>query len=497
MQGIALPEWHELRPRLSHAALIGAFFLIGPAGAAGAGAQSSVSEVPLPGGLRAALAAIGDRTPPDRAQFLAEFIRRTYDSPVDLKDDPRGVALRSLLAEMKAAGAQSDPSETLPLPLSDRVWIEVVFGGKATPQTLVSAILQSRNAALLYCGLLSLDDDTRAWLGGQPALIPELASGHAAAFLAAAPGLRATAAGVQVPGGELAAPAWRALVGRGPETPADFVRALVASDDGRLARFFGTIGQLTPPQVRVVLSLALPDVPARIDSARRLYSVFLRLSDGYAPRQHAFTRPALDPALLVAELEVDAGGQPLLPGSRGLWKAVFGGVDDSRAGPPVEASRAAREWATPADFPWLCELVFKNEPAERRRRYMMVLFASRRLGRDPAAAARDAVDTIRAAGAYPALTVALERAGVTDMATFAGAARRAATLSKIEDDDRATRAIAQFQGALALVTRAALGRSLAAGSASTLVSSLSAVPLSNRGEYRGPAGELVERLDGR
>ena len=128
---------------------------------------------------------------------------------------------------------------------------------------------------------------------------------------------------------------------------------------------------------------------------------------------------------------------------------------------------------------------------------MMVLFASRRLGRDPAASARDAVDTIRAAGAYPALTTALERAGVTDMATFAGAARRAATLSDIEDDDRAARAIAQFQGALALVTRAALRRSLAAGSASTLVSSLAAVPLSKRGELRGPAGGLVGRLAGR
>jgi hypothetical protein len=439
----------------------------------------------LPGGLRAALTAIGDRTPPDRAQFLAEFIRRTYDAPVDSKDDRQGAALRSLLAELKAAGAQSDPSETLPLPLSDRLWIEAVFGGQATPQTLVSAILQSRNAALLYCGLLWLDDDTRAWLGGQPDLVTELASRRAAAFLAAAPGLRVTATGVQVPGGDLAAPAWRALVGRGPEDPAGFVRALVAADQGRLARFFGAIGQLTPAQVRVALDLGLADAPARIDAARRLHAVFLGLSDGDTPEQHAFTRPALDPALLVAELEADAGGRPLLPGSRGLWRAVFAGADDSRAGPPLDASRATPEWATPADFPWLCELVFRSDPADRRRRYMMVLFASRRLGHDPAAAARDAVDTIRAAGAFPALTVALERAGVTDMATFAAAARRAASLSSIEDDDRAARAIAQFQGALALVTRAARSGSLTARSASTLVSSLSGVPLSARGEYEG------------
>ena len=485
MNPIALLEWHELRPRLTHAALVGAAVLIGSAGAAGAGAQPTVSEVPLPGGLGAALAAIGDRTPPDRAHFLAEFIRRTYDRPIESKDDPRGAALRSLLAALVAAVPHSDPSETLPLPLSERIWIDAVFGGRAAPQTLVGAILQSRNAALLYCALLWLDDDTRAWLAGESALISELASRHAAAFLAAAPGLRVTAAGVQVPGGALAAPAWLALVGREPAEPAEFVRAMVAADNGRLARFFGAIGQLTPPQVRVALNLALSDVPARVDSVRRLHAVFLRLFGGDTPEQHAFTRPALDPALLIAEFEVDEGGRPLLPGSRGLWKAVFAGVDNSRAAPPLSASRPAPEWARPADFPWLCELVFKTEPAERRRRYMMVLFASRRLGHDPAAAARDVVDTIRAAGAYPALTATLERAGISDMATFAGAARRAAVLSKIGDDERAARAVAQFQGALALVTRAALRRSLAAGSASTLVSSLAGVPVSDRGDYEG------------
>ena len=259
-------EWHELRPRLMHAAFLGAVVLIGSAGATGAGAQATVSEVPLPGGLQAALAAIGDRTPPDRAHFLAEFIRRTYDRPVASKADSRAVALESLLAELNAAAAQSGPAETLPLPLSDRIWIDAVFGGRATPHTLVSAILQSRNAALLYCALLWLDDDTRAWLAGEPALLSELASGHAAAFLAAAPGLRATAAGVQVPGGEPAAPAWRALVGRGPEDPAGFVRALVASDEGRLARFFGAIGQLTPPQVRVALNLDAAEVSIRVDA---------------------------------------------------------------------------------------------------------------------------------------------------------------------------------------------------------------------------------------
>jgi hypothetical protein len=452
---------------------------------AGAGAQTSVSEVPLPGGIRSALAAIGDQLPPDRSQFLVEFIRRTYNTPVDRQDDPRGVSLRSLVAEVQAAAARDDSSETLPLPLSDRIWIEDVFGGQATPETLVSAILQSRNAALLYCGLLSLDDDTRAWFGGQRALVRELASRRAAAFLAAAPGLRVTAAGLHVPGGARATPVWEALVGRHPDKPADFVGALVAPADGHLAHFFGMIGQLTPPQVWVALNLASPEVSDRVDSARRLYSVFRRLSHGRTPEQHAFTRATIDPALLIAELEEDEGGRPLVPGTRGLWNAVFADGDERRTGPTRENTRVAPARETPADFPWLCERVFEGGPAERHNRYLMVLFASRRLGRTTPDDARDAIDSIRAVASYPALTTALERAGVADMATFASAARRATALSTIGDAGRAGRALAQFQGALALVTRAASRGSMAAGSVSTLVSSLSGLALSDRGEYEG------------
>jgi hypothetical protein len=47
---------------------------------------------------------------------------------------------------------------------------------------------------------------------------------------------------------------------------------------------------------------------------------------------------------------------------------------------------------------------------------MMVLFASRRLEAAATDANDVALESIRAAGDYPALTAALERAGVTDHA---------------------------------------------------------------------------------
>jgi hypothetical protein len=470
------------RTRLSpilHACFLSVSLLVGSARAQGGAAQATVFDVPLPGGLRAALAAIGDRTEPDRAQFLVEFIRRTYDTPFGPRGDAREAVLRSLLTQLKTGGPKSD---TLPLPLSPRIWIDVVFAGQATPETLVSDILQSRNAALFYYGLLSLDDDTRTWIAGQPDLITGVVSRRPGSFVAVAPGLRVTPAGVRVPGGALAEPAWQALVGRGPKEATDFVRALLASGDGRLAAFFDAMAGLTPPQISLAFNLESSDVGARLESARRLYSVFQHLWTGRPFEQRAFSRPPLDPALLLAELSVIGKGQPAVPGTQSFWNVVF----DENPQPRAEPSKAdaAFDGGRPADFSWLCERVFKGEPAEQRRRYMMVLFAARRVGSVTRDTARDAIEAVRAIATYPVLIAALERARVTDVAVFAGAARKAKELSTLPAD-RALNPLAQFQGALALVTRAASRGSLTPAAVSKLVSLLSAIAISERGEYEG------------
>ena len=62
--------------------------------------------------------------------------------------------------------------------------------------------------------------------------------------------------------------------------------------------------------------------------------------------------------------------------------------------------------------------------------------------------ARDALDAVRGAGGYPALSATLERAGISDLGVYAAALRRAAAITAIEDETRAYRALAQYQGAL-------------------------------------------------
>ena len=467
---------------LFHAAFLGVIVLVVPAIGQVPTTVGTVSEVPLPGGLRAAVAAVGDRANPDRAQFFTEFIRRLYDTPFSVKADPREPVLRAFLAQIKSGPG---PADTIPLPLSTKFWTDVVFKKQATPDTLVASIAQSRNAALLYSGLLALDDNSRAWIADQSGLISEIVTRRAAAFYTVAGGLRVTRAGVQVPGGPAAEPVWQALVGRRPAEASDFVRSLISSDEGRLAFFFGAMAQLNTAELRCALSLDLNEVDRRVDAGRRLYSVFERLWIGRALEQRVFVRPSFDPALLISELNQSGDGVITLPGTRGLWTAVFAEARQSDAKSTRHEAAATITWEQPPDFPWLCEQVFKGDASEHRRHFMMVLFASRYAAGVKRETARDAVDAIRAAGAYPMLTATLERAGVRDIAVFAAAARRAAAVTAIADESRAYRALAQYQGALAMIARAATRGSVSGETAATLISTLSEIATSERGDYEG------------
>jgi hypothetical protein len=480
--------------------LIGGY---GPAGMAGAqppDRRESLSDVVLPCGVRAALGAIGDRSTPDRGQFILEITRRLHQMPAGPRIEPTDT-LPTLIAHLDRCGAAGGAAggaaaeratgepggETLPLPLSASMWVDTVFGGRVNPARLAAAILESRNASLLYVGLLSLDEATRDWIAGQPELVGELATQHAAAFTLVAPGLRVTNDGVQVPGGQEAEPVWEALVGRSTKRPVEFVRALMVADERHLPYMFGTLAQLSPAEAHLALHLDAPDPAERIDSARRLHAIYIRLAQKWRVESRAFWRPTYDPALLAAALRHDDEGRPLLPGTRRFWTEAFGGgqlPDD-----PREVTDS-----DPLDLAWLCERIFEGDASRHRRRYHQVLFASRVVRNLTADQAHAAVEAVRAADRYPALVAALERAGVTDLTVIAAAARRAAQLSDIGNANAAVRASAQFQSLLALLQRATVRNSISTSTFADLVTTLVAVDLEDGEAYRG---RLVRWLDQR
>ena len=478
-------------------ALAGVLLLVDPVQAQ-TPASDGLFDMPLPGGVRAALAAIKDPVSPDRSQFLLDVIRRSYYTPIGPRNDPRESFLRALFDHLDAAaqrdgkpdGEQEGSSDSVPLPLPADLWIRHVFAGRATPQTLAIEILRTRNAALLYSGLMALDEDTRAWLATEPQLVGEIAVRHVGAFLLAAPAVRVSGGVFHVPGGAAAEAAWETVVGRRVNQPADFLRRLLAEDQGRLAYFFGALAPLTPPQLELALDLRAADPSARIAAVRGMQAVFARIAGEWPIETRTFWRPVLDPALLVADLSADREGRPILPGTRPFWTTVFGGgeIAADQSG-PADPERRGGQAPTLA---WICEQVFKGVRDDQLPRYQAVLFASRHPEFLNTAARQDAAETLRAVTAFPALVTTLERAGLRDASVFAAATRRAARLTSHGDDSGAIRALAQFQALLALLTRGARRGSLTPDALSAAVASLSAVDLTDRGDYEG---RLVAWLD--
>jgi hypothetical protein len=442
----------------------------------------------LPGSLREALVAADDRVPGDRSQFFLELIRRIYNTPLAVKNVRRDVVLQSALAFLdpaKATSPRAESADTLPLPLPPQLWIDIVFGGKATAASLARDILQSRGASLLYYGSLSLDDGTRAWLATERDLVMTFTTHHPASFAAAAPALRVADGRVRVPGGEPAEAVWEALVGARVADPAAFARALVMADEGRLAYWFGATAALTPGQIQTLLHLDATEPTARVAAARRLHAVFERLAAGWRVEERAFWRPPVDPVLLVADLAVDDRGRPIVPGTPKFWSAVF------EPGDHLSKPEHYNQGSTPAEpmnFVALCEDVFGGDRAADRRRFQLVTFTSRAIK----VVTPEAIETVRSAYVYPALVTTLERARLADLAAYAAAGRRANALASIDDDERGTRAITQFQGAIAVLARAAVRATLTPDALAPLVTSLSALELTNRGDYEG---KVVTWLD--
>ena len=315
----------------------------------------------------------------------------------------------------------------------------------------------------------------------------QVATRYVGSFVAAAPSLRVGGGTMRVPGGAPAEGAWEALAGARVSQPAAFVRALLTRDEGRLAFFFGALAPLTERQVAFALRLDAPHTGDRIEAAQRLHLVFARLVLGSDLENRTFWRPAVDPALLASDLRLDASGAPVLPGTQEFWKVVF-----AATAPRESAVDPAILEGEPVQFGWLCDQVFGTDANLALRRYRAVLFASRLGPALTPANVHDGVDAIRAALDYPALSTVLERGRVHDPAVFAQAARRAAQLSSIDNDSRAARAITQYQGALAIVARAASRRSITPERLAELVSSLSAIEPAEDGDYEGALVRWLE-----
>ncbi|HXD75078.1 MAG TPA: hypothetical protein VN628_15120, partial [Vicinamibacterales bacterium] len=412
-------------------------------------------------GGTAALAEVIPISPaPDRARFMAEAIRVVYSWPQlgPYTNEP----MRRRIAAFLASANSADRHDDVPVPLTAAVWSQAVFHRTVGRDDLAAAILGDRSAALVCYALAGMDDETLDFFASHPALLSRIAERSPAQFAAFGESLRIHGGKLIVPGGDAAAASWEAIAGEKLDRTDRFVPSLLEVDRGRAAYLFDLLSHLDAATLSMT---AGPNAGA--DSLKRLASLVRRAFPEWEVIAAPFVRPPADLAQFFGRLrntaDVDGGGLR----TAGFWQKVF---DDSGSAGDQ-----------PADVAWLAEAVLAHPARERERRLDLFSFVERVAS---AGASDEAVAAAHGFGSYPVLMLTLERMGVRTLPLYAAAAQQAEKLTAL-DSARGTVALAQFQGALALVARLASVGTTDSATAETLARDLFAIRLDDSGRYSG------------
>lgn len=373
------------------------------------------------------------------------------------------------------------PSFKALLPMDLAWWQQHVFRTKVSPDTLWRALLADDNALGLYYGMASAPAATRAYLAGQPELIKFAYGDRPGSFAVHIGHVRMDGSSVVVPGGPAAKAVWEQLLDERVDAPNRFIRKLLTKDDGKFAVFYSTLDTFDAPHLRFALGFGTPSFrPGRFDVARGIYDEWFRVEDKFvATEERPFRKPALDPALLLGQVRLDATDGLEGPAWPALWEQVFEGLDLPDRPKVAIAARLEADG--------LAHLIFRPQRTlddyTALERLQTFVFGQRVFLNAGTAEAGDLLVALRGFQRFPALHLALERAGVRAPAVHAAAARRAAALGQLDRPDIAYAALSQLQGSLVLIESAFRVGSIAAETATTLVAQLVAIDPDRDGSY--------------
>ncbi|MEY4636468.1 MAG: hypothetical protein RJA55_2266 [Acidobacteriota bacterium] len=415
-------------------------------------------DLPVTGGT-ATYTALG-LEPEERGVALAILARALHGQAID-----RGTVARLLTPVLGPPGApppEPPPGSTpitIAAPLSADHWRDVLnLRGRAD---LFPALLANRPVLLVCAATLAAHPSLREWLNDDRGLLRWLVRTAPGAYTTAARGLRIEQGRIAVPGGAAAVPIWEALAGEKVARPAEFIRALLVRDAGRLAWLYGAAALMSPDRLAAVLGPG--PVEAQIEQARAMLQAFRAGDQNWKIEEHPFLRSVADAWMVTTQIDV-ANGQVAAPNAQWLWETVFDRTGLTRR----EATAVRRTPASPVTLTWLAAQIASTPPRERRERFETVRFAQTVFG---AAAEAEATDVLMALSNYRrfhALLVTLDRIGVRAPRTYTRAIEAAQRLDQRPRRERRQNLVA-FQGAVALVERARVSRALSAAAAEQLL----------------------------
>ena len=301
--------------------------------------------------------------------------------------------------------------------------------------------------------LAPLDDQTLQHFADHPALLSRIYERSAPAFAAYSSSLRVRANRVVPPTERDDVVAmWEAVVGEKVTRADRFIQQLLDMNDGRVLALYDTIGQLDAAHRAFVLGFWMPDAAVRLDRFKTLVTAGVSAYREWHVRTMPFNRSSFDLAMTLGRIEVADNGAPAAPNSRGFWTRVFSGVDV-----PEDAARQLRSVEDePLDAAWLADTIGSADVRQRAERLEQIAIGQRLFG-GVGAAGRDRADVfvaLRGISRYRLLILTLDRIGIRSPSVFAAAVRHALRLSPF-DGRRGFVAQAQFQGALAILSRMA------------------------------------------
>jgi hypothetical protein len=222
------------------------------------------------------------------------------------------------LAELEDAVRSGRPFEysyvSAPVPVlftaSD--WIQSDQDNQNTDADVVDSLVNDGTLARLYWGLSRLDEETRNALRRSPGLRALQPLAPLLDFYGSQISIRSGK--VLVPGGPPAEAAWTALVGASPASPGEFVVKLLSKDEGWLAAYFDALSRVNRAQQPFFTD------PIRL---QRDYDALRGRNLSPGPARFVFFRPDPNLLLLLTRLQVDAGGQPYVPGNLQVWKEIL------------------------------------------------------------------------------------------------------------------------------------------------------------------------------
>jgi hypothetical protein len=424
-------------------------------------------DLPVPGGT-ATYEMLG-LLPEERGHAISLLAREMFVQTASAIE--RSNSVRNFIAQISVPGKEQEiAAETRPLtiaaPLSADHWRDAMQLPDKTD--LFGALISNRSALLVSAGAMATDPSMRALLERDRGLLKWIVKTTPAAFWITARHLKVDKDRVLVPGGPAAEPIWEAIVEVKVTKPADFLRALLARDSGRLAWFYDTVGTMTPERVAAAFGPA--PLEAQIEQARGYYNAFRSADSNWRLEEHPFLRGTTDPWIVSSQVElVDNAVAP--PAEQWFWEELFERSEINRRA----AMSIKRDLRSPVTLAWLAQKISASSAKERRDRYELVRFAQGVFGHLEGDQVVDALVALGGYRRYRSILLTLDRMDVASPRVFARAVEAAHRLSEELSGRDERNAVVAFQSSIAILERARLAQEIDAATAEKLLLSLADV----------------------